>query len=141
MRILVVDDNADFLRAARFLLKQMGHDPVGLARSGDEGLALAAGLDPDIVLIDVNMPDMDCVETVRRMKSQPGAAPVIAIAGRNDSAFHHRSAEAGCDAFIPKADLEKDLPRVLRRLAAVPRGLAGPVTSGPGWDGSERTYV
>ena len=46
MRILVVDDNADFLRAARFLLKQLGHEPVGLARSGDEGLALAAGLDP-----------------------------------------------------------------------------------------------
>lgn len=118
MRILVVDDNAEFLRAARFLLKQLGHEPVGLARSGDEGLALAAGLNPDVVLVDLGLPDLDGVETARRMKSQPGSAPVIAIAGRNDIDFRHRSAEAGCDAFIPKADLADDLPRVLVRLSA-----------------------
>ncbi|MDO8836959.1 MAG: response regulator [Vicinamibacterales bacterium] len=118
MRILVVDDNAEFLRAARFLLKQLGHEPVGLARSGDEGLALAAGLNPDVVLMDLGLPDVDGVETARRMKIQSGSVPVIAIAGRNDMAFRHRSAEAGCDAFIPKADLADDLPRVLVRLAA-----------------------
>lgn len=117
MRILVVDDNADFLRAARFLLRQLGHDPVGLARSGDECLALAAGLNPDVVLMDVNMPDMDGVRTARRLKSQPGSMPVIAIGAQNDDALHHRCAESGCDAFIPKADLADDLPRVLARLA------------------------
>lgn len=118
MRILVVDDNTEFLRAARFLLKQLGHEPVGLARSGDEGLALAVGLHPDVVLMDLGLPDLDGVAAARRMKDQAGSVPVIAIAARNDSAFRHRSAEAGCDAFIPKADLADDLPRVLVRLAA-----------------------
>ena len=122
MRILVVDDSPGFLKAARFLLRQLGHEPVGLARSGEEGLAMAAGLAPDVILIDINMPGMDGVETTRRLKSQPGSAPVIAISFQSDSAFYSRCAAAGCDAFIPKADLAEALPRVLAHLLATGDG-------------------
>lgn len=116
MRILVVDDSPGFLKAARFLLRQLGHEPVGLAQSGEEGLAMAAGLTPDVILVDINMPGMDGVETTRRLKSQPGSAPVIAISFQCDSAFYSRCAAAGCDAFIPKTDLAEALPRVLAHL-------------------------
>jgi CheY-like chemotaxis protein len=116
MRILVVDDSPGFLKAARFLLRQLGHEPVGLARSGEEGLAMAARLAPDAILMDINMPGMDGVETTRRLKSQPGSAPVIATSFQSDSAFDSRCAAAGCDAFIPKADLAEALPRVLAGL-------------------------
>ena len=122
MRILVVDDSPGFLKAARFLLRQLGHEPVGLARSGEEGLAMAAGLAPDVILMDINMPGMDGVETTRRLKSQPGSAPVIAISFQSDSAFYSRCAAAGCDAFIPKADLAEALPRVLAHLLATGDG-------------------
>ena len=118
MRILVVDDSPGFLKAVRFLLRQLGHEPVGLARSGEEGLAMAAGLAPDVILMDINMPGMDGVETTRRLKSRPGSAPVIAISFQSDSAFYSQCAAAGCDAFIPKADLAEALPRVLAHLPA-----------------------
>jgi CheY-like chemotaxis protein len=118
MRILVVDGSAEFLKAARFLMKELGHEPVGLARDGDEGLALAAGLDPDVVLVEVSQPGMDGLETTRRLKGRAGAPPVIAITRTHEAAFHRLCAEAGCDALIPKADLAADLPRVLTRLSA-----------------------
>lgn len=130
MRILVVDDSPDFLKAVRFLLRQLGHDPVGLARSGDEGLAMAEGLAPDVILMDLNMPGMDGVETTRRLKTRPGSAPVIAISFQSDGAFHSRCAAAGCDAFIAKADLAARLPGELARLAlASARTQAGPAAA------------
>jgi CheY-like chemotaxis protein len=118
MRILVVDDSTDFLRTARHLLREMGHDPVGVARTGDEGLAVAAGLLPDFVLVDVNTPGTEGIETARLLKSWPGAAPVIAMGAPRDADFHSRCVEAGCDAFIAKTDLASTLPGVLGRLVA-----------------------
>jgi CheY-like chemotaxis protein len=118
MRILVVDNSTEFLRTTRHLLREMGHDPVAVARSGDEGLAVAAGLAPDLVLVDLNTPGLDGIETARIMRSQPGAAPVIAMGDRDDAEFHTRWAEAGCDGFIAKTDLASNLPRVLGRLVA-----------------------
>jgi CheY-like chemotaxis protein len=137
MRVLVVDDNTEFLRAARFLLKQLGHEPVGLARSCDEGLALAEGLRPDVVLMDLGHMDHAAVEAAGCLRGRPGGAPVIAIASRNDEVSQHRSAEAGCAAFIPKADLADDLPRVLTRLAAAG---VGRVSSLP-WGDAEPVHV
>jgi CheY-like chemotaxis protein len=117
MRILVVDDNAEFLKAARFLLRQLGHEPVGLARDGDEGLALAVGLRPDVVLVEVEPPGMAGLETVARMKSLDAGPPVVVITRGHDAAVQRRCLEAGCDGFVPKGDLAADLPRVLARLA------------------------
>jgi len=135
MRVLVVDDSAEFLRAARVLLKQQGHEPVGLARCGEEGLALAAGLRPDAVLVDLDMPDLDGVRLAQRLRSHAGEAAVVGLSSRYDDGFHRRAAEAGCDAFIAKADLAADLPRVVRRLGGSARAVSidvrSPLTPSP----------
>jgi CheY-like chemotaxis protein len=117
MRILVVDDNAEFLKAARFLLRQLGHEPVGLARDGDEGLALATGLRPEVVLVGVEPPGLSGLDLVAKIRGLDDHAPVVATSRVHDAEISRRCLEAGCDGFVPKGDLASDLPRVLARLA------------------------
>lgn len=117
MRILVVDDNAEFLKAARFLLRQLGHEPVGLARAADEGLALAVGLRPEVVLAGVEPPEFAGLDTVARLMALEDGPAVVAVTRVHDPAVHCRCLKAGCAGVVPKGDLASDLPRVLERLA------------------------
>jgi DNA-binding NarL/FixJ family response regulator len=77
--VLAVDDQAIFLRTARSLIAATpGFEQVGEAASGPEALALAADLQPDLVLVDVRMPGMDGFETARRLaRIDPGALVVL----------------------------------------------------------------
>jgi DNA-binding NarL/FixJ family response regulator len=78
--VLTVDDQPVFLRAARKLISATpGFEQVGQARSGSEALELASTLDPDLVLLDVRMPDMDGFETARRLHAEHPDAVVVLI--------------------------------------------------------------
>jgi DNA-binding NarL/FixJ family response regulator len=78
--VLVVDDQEIFLRAARQLIAATpGFSQAGQAASGAEALELAATLRPDLVLIDVRMPDMDGIETARRLLASDPEAIVVLI--------------------------------------------------------------
>ena len=73
-RILVVDDDADIRRLARTLLESAGHE-VRTAADGLEGLAAAQDGGLDLILLDINMPEMDGWETLRLLKAEPRTAP------------------------------------------------------------------
>ena len=78
--VLAVDDRAVFLRAARELIAATpGFCQVGEAASGVEALALAADLRPDLALVDVRMPDMDGIETARRLHASDPDMVVVLI--------------------------------------------------------------
>jgi DNA-binding NarL/FixJ family response regulator len=78
--VLTVDDQPVFLRAARDLISATeGFEQVGQATSGLEALELASTLDPDLVLLDVRMPDMDGLETARRLHDSNPHAVVVLI--------------------------------------------------------------
>jgi DNA-binding NarL/FixJ family response regulator len=78
--VLAVDDQAIFLRAARQLIAAtQGFSQVGQAASGREALELAAELRPDLILLDVRMPDMDGIETARRLLASDPQAVVVLI--------------------------------------------------------------
>lgn len=78
--VLAVDDRAVFLRAARELIAATpGFCQVGEAESGVEALALAADLRPDLALVDVRMPDMDGIETARRLHASDPDMVVVLI--------------------------------------------------------------
>ena len=83
MTVLTVDDQPVFLRAARDLISATpGFEQVGQATSGSEALELAATLSPDLVLLDVRMPDMDGLETARRLHAaDPDAVVVLDLDG------------------------------------------------------------
>ena len=78
--VLTVDDQPVFLRAAHDLISATpGFHEVGQATSGSDALELASTLDPDLVLIDVRMPDMDGLETARRLHAAHPEAVVVLV--------------------------------------------------------------
>jgi two-component system, cell cycle response regulator DivK len=102
-RILVVEDNALNLKLIRDVLEFRGFDVV-TARSGEEGVAVAASSAPDIVLMDLQLPGIDGYEALQRIQSHPGCRdlPVVAVTAfaMKDDAL--RVAAAGFAGYIIK---------------------------------------
>ena len=111
--VLTVDDQPVFLRAARDLISATpGFEQVGQATSGSEALELAAALSPDLVLLDVRMPDMDGLETARRLHSTNPDAVVVLIS-MGDVPELAEEPSPGVVTHLRKQSLS---PRVLRSL-------------------------
>ena len=101
--ILVVDDDAQIRTFVARQLKNEGYN-VELARTGDEALERAAELIPDLIVLDVNMPEMDGLEACRRLKQDPltNEIPVIFITGKTEEEDEARGFEVGAVDYIPK---------------------------------------
>ena len=99
--VVTVDDQASFRRVAREVIDATaGFELLGEAESGEEALALAGKLAPDLVVLDVCMPGMDGVETARRLSAANPAATIVLVSA-------DEMAETACDscgaaAFLPK---------------------------------------
>jgi DNA-binding NarL/FixJ family response regulator len=105
MTVLIVDDHPSFRASARLVLEAEGYDVVGEAADGSEGLRAAADLQPELVLLDVQLPDMDGFEVARRLTNGVGGPVVILVSSRDGSDFGPLIAESGARGFIAKADL------------------------------------
>ena len=105
-RILIADDSDDFLQSATLLLSAApGITVVGRARSGEEAVAEAERLLPDLVLMDVHMPGMDGLEAtreIRRLPGDTGRVPVIALTASVMRGETEQCLAAGMDALLPK---------------------------------------
>jgi DNA-binding response OmpR family regulator len=100
MRILVVDDNRDILDLVERVLQTYGHDVV-IARDGLEALQQEAISQPDLVVLDVNLPSLDGWEVCRRMKARRDV-PIMLLTVRAERADIQRSLDAGADDHLPK---------------------------------------
>jgi PAS domain S-box-containing protein len=102
-RFLVVDDNADAAVSQAELLRMLGHE-AETAYSGQEALRKAARFRPQVVLLDLGMPDMDGFEVARELRRMPEAkeATLIAQTGWSQADDRRRTAEAGFDAHLAK---------------------------------------
>jgi CheY-like chemotaxis protein len=110
VRVLVVDDQAIIRDAMRLLLEATpDFRPVGEVASGAEALAAIERLDPDLVLLDVRMPDMDGIETAERIRPTRGR-PVVILMSSDETADPRG---CGAVAFLPKQRLKA---AVLRQL-------------------------
>jgi DNA-binding NarL/FixJ family response regulator len=106
VRVLAVDDHAVFRRAARSLIAATpGFEQVGEAASGSEALELAAGLHPDLILVDVRMPGMDGIETARRLSRADPNAIVVLISLEEVPELPAAARAAGAAAYLRKQDL------------------------------------
>ena len=105
-RILVIDDNADNLTTFEAVIREALADAEVLtARSGEEGIARALAADPDAIILDIIMPEIDGFETCRRLKSDERLRdiPVIFLtAMRSDRQSRVRALEVGAEAFLSK---------------------------------------
>jgi DNA-binding response OmpR family regulator len=100
MRILVVDDNRDILELVQSVLQIEGHEVV-IARDGLEALQQDLATQPDLVVLDVNLPIFDGWEVCRRIKARR-AVPVLLLTVRSERADIENSRAAGADAHLLK---------------------------------------
>jgi response regulator RpfG family c-di-GMP phosphodiesterase len=102
-RILLVDDEASGREILASLLKPHGYQ-LALAASGPEALEQVAAFDPDLILLDVMMPEMDGFEVCRRLRATPAVSeiPIILLTALDDRASRLSGIEAGADDFISK---------------------------------------
>ncbi|HEV8280630.1 MAG TPA: response regulator [Candidatus Limnocylindrales bacterium] len=118
--ILVVDDHAGFRATARRLLERDGWTVVGEAADGAAALAAVAALAPDVVLLDIGLPDIDGFVVTERLAAGAGDTPaVVLVSSRDLGTYGARVATSSALGFIAKDDL------VGGRLRAMVAGAAG----------------
>ncbi len=103
--VLIVDDHPSFRATARALLQAEGYDVVGEAENGAAAIRAARELRPDVVLLDVQLPDFDGFEVASRLCGN-GDAPAIVLTSSRDAAdFGPLVAKSGARGFVAKAEL------------------------------------
>jgi|SRR5581483_3980839 len=117
MRVLLVDDSPQFAAAAaRFLSAVEKLEIVGQARSGREALEQVASLHPDVVLMDMVMPEMDGLEATRRIKRTDSPPQIIILTLHDGSEYRQQARLAGADGFVSKTDFGTALLPLIQRL-------------------------
>jgi two-component system response regulator EvgA len=104
-KVLIVDDHPSFRMAARLLLEHDGFEVIGEAEDGASGLAAVSELDPDVVLLDVNLPDLDGFDVASRLCVHHGAPKVVMTSSRDGREFGPLVSRSGARGFIPKGEL------------------------------------
>ena len=102
--VLIVDDHAAFRALARRLLQADGYDVIGEATNGQNGLDAAGSLQPDVVLLDVRLPDMDGFQVAGHLADRCSAA-VVVTSSSDDPLYPERATSSGARGFVAKHDL------------------------------------
>ena len=115
LRVLVVEDNDDARQMVTATLAHAGHE-VREARDGASALALAAELDPDAVVLDIGLPDINGYDVARRLRSGEGQrrSLLIALTGYGQQEDKQRAKESGFDVHLTKPVSPETLQRALR---------------------------
>jgi DNA-binding NarL/FixJ family response regulator len=103
--VLIVDDHPGFRSFARSLLESEGYTVTGEAEDGRSALAAVAESQPDVVLLDVQLPDMDGFEVARRLRESVDPPPIVLTSTRDAADYGARIRSSGARGFIPKSEL------------------------------------
>ena len=127
-KVLAVDDEPQILTAVGRGLTRAGHE-VLVARNGEDALTAAAAASPDVVLLDLRLPDLDGIEVVRRLRAWT-SIPIVLLSGAGSERARVLALDAGADDFIDKPfsmeELRARLGAILRRA-----GSTGPSAGQP----------
>ena len=117
MKILYVEDNDDNVYMLKNRLSRAGFTVV-VATNGAQGIAMATSEQPDLILMDLTLPDINGEEATRRLKADPAtkSIPVIALTANAMASDKEKAIAAGCDDFETKP---VDMPRLLEKIAAL----------------------
>ena len=114
--VLIVEDNEKNLRLARDVLRHAGFQTLE-ARSGAEGVSLAADHRPAVILMDIRLPDMDGIEAARRLKADARTThiPVVALTSLAMKGDRESLLAAGFDGYLEKPISVREFPEQVRR--------------------------
>jgi DNA-binding NarL/FixJ family response regulator len=105
LTVLIVDDHAGFRAFARAVLEAEDFDVVGEAQDAVSALAAASGLSPQVVVLDIQLPDLDGFEVAERLAEMDNPPAVVLVSTRDISTYRRRLAASPVRGFIPKNEL------------------------------------
>ena len=119
--VLIVDDDPAAVELIQYMLQSEGYT-TSLAVTGAAGLAMAKEQRPDLILLDVMLPEMDGLEACRRLRADPStsAVPIIMLSARAQSSDQESGHEAGADLYLTKPIDLTDLARKISSLLGEP---------------------
>jgi len=122
VRVLIVDDVADTRENVRKLLQfESDVEVVGAARSGKEGIQLSQELDPDVVLMDINMPDIDGISATEQIRQKSPHIQIVILSVQGDQNYMRRAMLAGARDFLTKPPMGDELISAVRRAGEMAR--------------------
>jgi len=105
VRVLIVDDQEPFRLAARMVVEATdGFEVVGEAESGEDSVRMARELDPDLVLMDVNLPGINGLDATRQILDGSDSVVILLLSTYETSEYGPRADECGAAAYIPKSE-------------------------------------
>ncbi|HEY2256663.1 MAG TPA: response regulator [Variovorax sp.] len=121
-KILIVEDNEKNMKLVRDILQHLGHATLE-ASTGAEGVRLALAESPDLILMDIQLPDIDGIEVLRRIRAEPSldATPVAAVSASVMPDEQQKIAASGFDAFVAKPINLKQFREMVQRCLAAGR--------------------
>jgi len=116
-RVLIADDEPNIVASLEFLMEQAGFE-VRLAANGREALEVVAAFAPDLVLLDVMMPEMNGYEVCQRLKSDPAtrAVKVVMLSAKGRDVERAKGLELGADAYVTKPFSTRELVAQVRAM-------------------------
>jgi pilus assembly protein CpaE len=120
IKVIIVDDVSETRENVRKLLQfESDVDVVGLARTGTEAIQISQELNPDVVLMDINMPDMDGISATEAIRSKQPAVQVVILSVQSDQNYMRRAMLAGARDFLTKPPMGDELISAIRRAGAM----------------------
>jgi pilus assembly protein CpaE len=120
IRVMIVDDVSETRENVRKLLQfESDVDVVGVARTGKEAIQLSQDLQPDVVLMDINMPDMDGISATEAIRAKLPAVQVVILSVQGDQNYMRRAMLAGARDFLTKPPMGDELISAIRRAGAM----------------------
>lgn len=108
MRVVIAEDEALIRMDLREMLEEEGHEVVGEARNGREALDMARRLRPDVIFMDINMPEMSGIEAATEIANE-SLSPVVMVTAFSQTSYVEEAANAGAMAYIVKPFARKDI--------------------------------
>ena len=109
VRVLIVDDQEPFRMAARMVVESTdGFEVVGETESGEASVQAAKELEPDLVLMDVNLPGINGLEATRQILSELDSVVILLLSTYEEEEYAPRAAECGAAAYIPKSSFSPE---------------------------------
>src|SRR5215204_6390275 len=120
IRVLIVDDVSETRENVKKLLQfESDVDVVGIARTGKEAIQVSQELNPDVVLMDINMPDMDGIAATEAIRAKQPAVQVVILSVQSDQNYMRKAMLAGARDFLTKPPMGDELISAIRRAGAM----------------------